>query len=80
MRGGFLTFADLLEKAVRAPAGKLGLEGRGSLEPGAVADVIVLSRDGECRDSIIGGRLVMSSRRILLVRGGRMLTPLRSAL
>lgn len=50
-----------MQHAVRAastnPARTIGLENRGVLRPGAVADLAVLSPAGEVRNTIIGGRV-----------------------
>ena len=70
-----MTLADVVEKACAAPARLLGLEGKARLEPGADADVIVVGPDGTCRDSVIGGRLVMRGREIAIAGEGRMLRP-----
>jgi hypothetical protein len=73
VRSGFLSLAELVLKGSRAPALRLGLQKKGMLEPGADADVIVATRDGACRDSVIDGRVVMRSGRILVPGVGKLL-------
>lgn len=75
VHAGFLSLADLVLKASTSPARRLGLTGKGRLEPGADADVIVVGRDGICRDSVIAGKVVMRARRIVQPGGGTMLEP-----
>lgn len=75
VHGGFMTLGDLIEKACAAPARLLGLDGKGRLEPGADADVIIVRSDGACRDSVIGGRLVVRNDVLVLPGNGRMLRP-----
>jgi hypothetical protein len=74
-QGGFVSVADLVLKASSAPARRLGLSAKGRLEAGADADVIVVGRDGICRDSVIAGNVVMRARRILQDGGGKLLEP-----
>jgi cytosine/adenosine deaminase-related metal-dependent hydrolase len=71
--GGFMTLGDVIEKAAATPARLLGLAGKGRLEPGADADVIVVRSDGTCKDSVLGGRLVMRDREMLVRGDGLML-------
>ena len=73
VRAGFLSLGDLVQKASAAPAQRLGLGGKGRLEPGADADVIVAGSDGICRDSVIGGAVVMRGRQIVQPGGGKLL-------
>jgi N-acetylglucosamine-6-phosphate deacetylase len=60
-------FADLpLATAVRAatatPAAVLGLDDRGAVVPGARADLVVLTPDGEVVVTIVGGRVAHDAR------------------
>jgi beta-aspartyl-dipeptidase (metallo-type) len=70
-----MTLGDVIEKAAATPARLLGLAGKGRLEPGADADVIVVRSDGTCNDSVLGGRLVMRDREMLVRGDGLMLRP-----
>ncbi len=72
VRAGFISVADFVMKACRAPADRLGLDGKGRLEAGADADVIVVA-GGLCRDVVSGGEVVMRDRVIVRPGGGRML-------
>ena len=46
-----------------APAAVLGLADRGVVAPGAVADLVLLTPDGEVVATVIGGRVVHDVRR-----------------
>ena len=74
VRAGFLSLSELVLKASAAPAQRLCLSGKGRLEPGADADVIVAGSDGICRDSVIAGAVVMRGRQIVQPGGGRLLS------
>lgn len=57
-----MRFADwdlqaALRLATRNPARVAGLQGRGEIEPGCAADLVVLTADGEVKATIIGGAL-----------------------
>ena len=47
-----------LRLATLNPAQVVGLTGRGKLEAGAAADIVVLTADGEVRNTIIGGEIL----------------------
>lgn len=58
MRFARLTFADAIRLATLNPARVLGIENRkGVLQPGADADIVVFSPEGEVRQTIIAGAL-----------------------
>jgi N-acetylglucosamine-6-phosphate deacetylase len=64
-----MAFAGLdLAAAVRAvtavPAAVLGLADRGVVAPGAVADLVLLTPDGEVVATVVGGRVVHDTRRV----------------
>lgn len=73
--GQFLNLHALVEKAVVAPAKRLGLPNRGPIAPGAGADLVVVDHDGNCTDSIVRGELVVRDRRITKADGGTLLRP-----
>jgi cytosine/adenosine deaminase-related metal-dependent hydrolase len=75
VQGGFMTLGELVEKACAAPARLLGLANKGRLAPGADADAIIVAPDGTCRYALIGGRIIMRERSILVAGDGRMLRP-----
>jgi cytosine/adenosine deaminase-related metal-dependent hydrolase len=75
VRGGFLSLAELAHKASRAPADRLGLAGKGRLEPGADADLIVVDADGGCRNTVIGGRVVVRDGAVVERARGTVLRP-----
>jgi hypothetical protein len=52
-----LTLREFSWKASGAPARMLGLEGKGRLEVGCDADLIVVGSGGECELSITGGKI-----------------------
>lgn len=68
--GGFLTPSELVHKACTAPAEMLGLASKGRLEVGADADLITADASRTCRDSIVGGEIVMRNRIIVKSGGG----------
>ena len=53
-----LAFSDAIALATGTPARVLGLADKGMIAPGAVADLLVWSRDHELTLVIRGGRLV----------------------
>jgi Amidohydrolase family len=75
VHAGLLPLADLVHKACHEPAERLGLDGKGQLAPGAGGDVIVVAKNGSCRDVVIAGEVVMRDRAVVRSDGGRMLRP-----
>lgn len=69
---GVLSPPELVQKACLVPARWLALDGKGRIEPGADADVIVAA-DGRCRVAVAGGRLVLHEDGQVEPAGGRML-------
>jgi hypothetical protein len=75
---GLLSAQELVLKACLVPARWLGLSGKGRIEPGADADVIVA--DGRCRVAVTGGRIVLHEDGRIEASPGRMLcTPAGAA-
>jgi hypothetical protein len=73
VKGGFLGLTDLVCKASTEPARRLGLSGKGRLEPGADGDVIVVDSRGTCRDTVIAGRVIVRDRVLVERHGGTLL-------
>lgn len=53
-----VSYVDLARMASSNPARLLGLDDRGSIEPGKRADLVALDRDGNVKLTLIGGRSV----------------------
>ena len=63
MRHAGLSLAQALPMASTVPAAALGLEGRkGTLQPGADADLILLDDDAQVRLTMVAGRVVHDAR------------------
>jgi hypothetical protein len=77
---GVLTLSDLVLKACREPAVRLGLLDKGQLTEGADADLLVTGEDGDCWTVIVGGVTRIRAGELLDVRGGTLLcTPAGTA-
>jgi N-acyl-D-aspartate/D-glutamate deacylase len=72
--GGLLSAQELVLKACLVPARWLGLTGKGRLEVGADADVIVASGSC-CSVAVSGGRVVLHEDRITATPGRMLCTP-----
>lgn len=73
--GGFLELGELVHKASTEPARRLGLAGKGRLEVGADADLVVTGPGGRCRHTFVGGRQVVADGAVVAPAGGRVLRP-----
>ncbi len=61
LTGSFgVSLVDAATLCATTPARALGLSGQGTLTPGAVADLVVLDREGEVVQTYVAGRLVYS--------------------
>ena len=63
MRHAGLSLAQALPMASAVPAAALGLAGRkGTLQPGADADLILLDDEAQVRLTMVAGRVVYDAR------------------
>jgi N-acyl-D-amino-acid deacylase len=89
---GLMSLEEAVQSMTSAPAGRLGLEGRGLLRDGYAADIVVFDpervRSNATYDEprqfpdgidwvIVGGEVVVAEGRHTGVRSGRVLTPRR---
>lgn len=58
-----LPLATAVQAATATPTAVLGLDDRGAVVPGARADLVVLTPDGEVVATIVGGRVAHDARR-----------------
>jgi cytosine/adenosine deaminase-related metal-dependent hydrolase len=73
--GGFLSLGEFVHKASTEPARRLGLTGKGRLEVGADADLVVTVLDAHCRHTFVGGRQVVADGQLVEQTGGHVLRP-----
>ena len=89
---GVLTLEEAIRKMTSLPAGRFGLDGRGEVRPGAVADLVVLDPGtvhdeadyddpirpaAGIRDVLVGGHLVVDGGSYVGKRAGARLAPSR---
>jgi hypothetical protein len=70
---GALTLSNLVRKACREPAVRLGLVDKGQLVEGADADLLVTGEDGDCRSVVVDGVIRIRDGEMLDRRGGTLL-------
>jgi hypothetical protein len=70
---GMLTLAELVQKACREPAVRLGMGSKGHVVEGADADLIVVDAAGRCQTVVVGGSMRIGGGELLDVRGGTIL-------
>jgi len=54
---------EALRMITSTPAAVLGLPAKGRITPGADADLVVLSAQGEVRETVVAGRIIYGPRK-----------------
>jgi cytosine/adenosine deaminase-related metal-dependent hydrolase len=73
VEAGMLTLTELVQKACREPAVRLGMGSKGHILEGADADLIVVDAAGRCETVLVGGSVRIGGGELLDVRGGTIL-------
>lgn len=70
---GAMSLQEVVLKSSATPAAMLGLAGKGRIEPGADADIVVVGKDGRTLTTIVGGTVIYQQGAFANIAGGHLL-------